>query len=106
MADEDQFFQTKAIEELNNEQKLDTGASTPRDLSAEIRLRKEEQESAVAGASMTVEPEVRSNADKQAEEQLRAILRMQQAGDERWKTELEAFIKSHPDYPLPDELKN
>jgi len=59
-----------------------------------------------AGAPQTLEPAARGNVDTQAEEQLRAIIRMQQAGDERWKVELEAFIKSHPDYPLPDELKN
>ncbi len=106
MADEDQFFQTKAIEEINNEKKLDTGATTPRELSAEISVRKDERESVAAGALMTLEPEARGNADTQAEEQLRAIIRMRQAGDERWKAELEAFIASHPDYPLPDELKN
>jgi hypothetical protein len=102
MADEDQFIQTEAI----NAQELDTAASTPMDLSAKIGPLDEMQKSAVAGAPKTLEPAARSNADTQAEEQLRAIIRMQQAGDERWKAELEAFIKSHPDYPLPDELKN
>jgi hypothetical protein len=102
MAEKDQLIQTETI----NVQELDTAASTPRELPAKIRPLNEMQESAVAGAPQTPEPEVRSNADTQAEAQLRAIIRMRQAGDERWKAELEAFIKSHPDYPLPDELKN
>ena len=40
------------------------------------------------------------------ETQLEAILMLKQAGDERWKAELEVFIENNPDYTLPDELKN
>ena len=38
--------------------------------------------------------------------QLQAILMLKQAGDDRWKAELKTFIENHPDYPLPEELKN
>lgn len=43
---------------------------------------------------------------KQTEEErlLQAILVLKQAGDKRWKTELESFRELYPDYPLPDEL--
>lgn len=40
------------------------------------------------------------------EEQLQAILVLKRAGDNSWKAGLETFIENHPDYPLPDELKN
>ncbi len=40
------------------------------------------------------------------EEQVQAILMMKNAGDIRWEAELKIFIENHPDYPLPDELKN
>lgn len=106
MTDGDQLIQTTTIEETIHAEKDDTAASTPADLSAKLKPLNGMQESVVAGAPQTLEPEARSNTDKQAEEQLRAIIRMQQVGDERWKAELEVFIKSHPDYPLPDELKN
>lgn len=38
--------------------------------------------------------------------QLQAILMLKQAGDDSWKTELKTFIENHPDYPIPEELKN
>jgi len=38
--------------------------------------------------------------------QLQAILMLKQAGDDSWKTELKIFIENHPDYPIPEELKN
>jgi len=58
---------------------------------------------------------VKTDADKlkversqlSAEEtQLQAILILKQAGDDRWEAELKKFIENHPDYPLPEELKN
>lgn len=58
---------------------------------------------------------VKTDADKigvertqmsDAEAQLQAILLLKQTGDERWEAELKTFIENHPDYPLPDELKN
>lgn len=39
------------------------------------------------------------------EQLLQSILALKQAGDDSWKTELEAFKELFPDYPLPDELK-
>ena len=39
------------------------------------------------------------------EQLLRSILTLKQSGDETWRTELEAFKKLFPNYPLPDELK-
>jgi len=52
------------------------------------------------------ETEESRQLDVEAEQQLLAIIKMKQSGNDNWKTELKAFIESHPDYPLPDELKN
>lgn len=41
----------------------------------------------------------------QQTELLELIVKRKLAGDESWKTELDAFIKAYPDFPLPDELK-
>lgn len=40
-----------------------------------------------------------------AEQRLLAIIKLKQSGNESWKSELESFKESYPDYPLPDELK-
>jgi len=54
----------------------------------------------------SVAPSTVGFADEAEEAQIRAILKLKNEGDTRWKTELEKFIENHPDYPLPDELKN
>jgi hypothetical protein len=36
---------------------------------------------------------------------LQSIVALKQAGDDKWRTELEVFKDLFPDYPLPDELK-
>ncbi len=38
------------------------------------------------------------------EQELLAIIRMKQAGDDQWITELELFKERYPDYPVPDAL--
>lgn len=38
------------------------------------------------------------------EELLQSIFALKQAGDDRWRIELEAFKELFPDYPLPDQL--
>jgi len=40
-----------------------------------------------------------------AELKIQAILKLKQAGNATWKTELKTFIEDYPDYPLPDELR-
>ena len=47
----------------------------------------------------------RSRVDLSIEQELLTIIELKQSGDETWVTELESFIERHPDYPLPDELK-
>ena len=39
------------------------------------------------------------------EQQIQAILRLKEAGDETWVMELETFRRNYPDYPLPEELE-
>ncbi len=53
-----------------------------------------------------LEKETSGKTDSDASQQIQAIIQMKQRGDENWKTELKAFVDSHPDYPLPEELKN
>ena len=48
----------------------------------------------------------RARTEPEAERQLLAIIRLKQSGDESWRTELESFQESYPNYPIPDELKN
>jgi hypothetical protein len=47
----------------------------------------------------------KTQALSREEQLLQSIFALKQAGDDRWRTELEAFKKLFPDYPLPDELK-
>ena len=42
----------------------------------------------------------------EAEQRLQAIIKLKQAGDPGWEAELESFMESYPDYPLPKELKD
>ena len=44
------------------------------------------------------------DADAAIDTRLARILSLKEAGDERWKTELEAFINDYPDYELPASL--
>jgi len=37
---------------------------------------------------------------------LRDIIKLKQSGDPAWVAQLESFIDSYPDYPLPEELRN
>lgn len=48
----------------------------------------------------------KSESETNPERELQEIIRLKQAGDETWRKELELFLERHPDYPLPDELKN
>lgn len=60
----------------------------------------------VVSAPPPAEPEARGDIDLRAERQLQAIIGMKRNGDEGWKEALKTFIDNHPDYPLPDELKD
>jgi len=60
---------------------------------------------AVAEPTVAEEHELSSTLTV-AEQKLQAIIKLKQSGDEAWKTELELFKDSYPDYPLPEELKN
>jgi hypothetical protein len=87
---------------------------------AEVRVAKPStlgfaDEPAPAEAAEVEIDAIKSDADKIDAErsqlttepaQLQAILKLKNAGDIRWKTELKIFIENYPDYPLPDELKN
>jgi len=44
-------------------------------------------------------------AAEDLEQKLLAIIMLKKNGDERWKAELESFMDTYPDYPVPDELK-
>lgn len=46
----------------------------------------------------------RAKKDTDAERRLAEIISLKQSGDENWKTALQSFRESYPDYPLPDEL--
>jgi hypothetical protein len=46
----------------------------------------------------------RTRTDSELEQRLLAIIKLKQSGNESWKTELELFKESYPDYPLPEEL--
>ena len=59
---------------------------------------------AVVGETAASEMKARVRADSEVEQILQAIIKLKQSGDESWKTELEFFRESYPDYPLPDEL--
>jgi len=61
---------------------------------------------AAAGLSSS-EKQVQQNAspETQIEQDLLAIIRLKQSGDAAWKSALERFKRTYPDYPLPAELK-
>lgn len=61
-----------------------------------------------AAVSEPIEGDVenRARTEPEAEQQLLAIIHLKQSGDELWRTKLESFLESYPDYPLPDELKD
>ena len=59
---------------------------------------------AVLGETATSETKVQVKTDSELEQRLLAIIKLKQSGNETWKTELESFKESYPDYPLPDEL--
>jgi len=58
------------------------------------------------GETTASEVKARVGTDSEMEQKLLAIIKLKQSGDETWKTELESFKESYPDYPLPDELKH
>jgi hypothetical protein len=83
-------------------------ASTPMERSAQTgEVKQLTIPTAIAEPSVSLEETEESRQmDMEAEQQLLAIIKMKQSGNDNWKTELKAFIENHPDYPLPDELKN
>jgi len=74
-----------------------------------------EEADSVAGAAGTTEAEAEPAAtggkaslkkDTDAEVRIKAILALKRAGDKTWRGALEEFTRTHPDYPLPEELKH
>lgn len=59
---------------------------------------------AVVGEIAASETKARVSTGSEAEQMLQAIIKLKQSGNESWKTELELFKESYPDYPLPEEL--
>jgi len=68
-------------------------------------LRKQSQASAIVFPA-AAEAETTAETDDEIEQQLLAIMKMKESGDEAWLTELALFKQEYPDYPLPDELSN
>ncbi len=101
-ADTDTLILTKTIKAEEAEMQ----ASKPADLAAEIATGNEFSKPAIIAEPPAPGAAARSKTDTRAEAQLQVIINMKQSGDEHWKTELKAFVESHPDYPLPDALKN
>lgn len=105
MLAEDKFLEEKTIQ-----------ASAPAEVMSASPAVAEFADEPVASRAGDVEIDtVKKDADKitvarsslSAEDaQLQAILMLKQAGDDSWKVELKTFIENHPDYPLPEELKN
>lgn len=60
----------------------------------------------VVAAPPATETSASSKADEDIRQQLLAIIKLRQSGNELWRVELKAFIEHHPDYPLPHELSN
>lgn len=61
------------------------------------------QPASIAEAEL-MEAKARGKTDLSADERLLAIIKLRQAGDISWKSELELFKENYPDYPVPDEL--
>jgi hypothetical protein len=61
---------------------------------------------AAVAEPVSSEIKARGRMDSTIELELQAIIELKKTGDQTWVTELEAFVKRYPDYPLPDELKN
>lgn len=70
----------------------------------EIGAFEEQLRPATVASPAVSEMKTRSQTESEAEQKLLAIIKLKQSGDERWKSELESFKQSYPDYPLPDEL--
>ena len=52
------------------------------------------------------ETEAVADDTSQIEQKLLDIIKLKQAGDKAWTSELALFKQQYPDYPLPDELSN
>ena len=63
-----------------------------------------EQPQLEAQRSLYVRDDTRVQTNSELEQMLQTIIKLKQSGNESWKTELELFKKSYPDYPLPEEL--
>ncbi len=59
---------------------------------------------AVVGETAAGEAKARVKTTPELDQVLQTIIKLKQSGNENWKTELELFRKSYPDYPLPEEL--
>jgi len=59
-----------------------------------------------AKSDMTAQDAMESEAESGADAEIQAIIDLKQTGDESWRKELELFLQRHPDYPLPDGLRD
>jgi hypothetical protein len=54
--------------------------------------------------SAKVDAAEKGKSDSEIKQRLLEIMKLRQKGDETWRTALESFKESYPDYPLPHEL--
>jgi hypothetical protein len=72
----------------------------------EIEMSRTKPYPAAVARSVSSEIETSNETNLEAEQKIQAIIKLKQNGNEAWKTELELFKESYPDYPLPETLKN
>lgn len=96
--------ETSAIT-LESEEQMVSEADMSVDL-PQIEMVAEKPFPAAIAKSVSGEVEKANDTNFEAEQKLQAIIELKQSGNETWKTELELFKKSYPDYPLPEVLQN
>jgi hypothetical protein len=101
--------ESTVMEAVLEDQAVQTQSAVPGSTIAQDKLlgksQREDKDAAVAEPPVN-ELKARTRTSTEAEQKLLDIISLKQSGDERWKTELESFKESYPDYPLPDELQN
>jgi len=90
---------------LESEEQMMSEADMSADL-PEIEMVTEKPFPATVAKSASSEAETANETNFEAEQKIQAIIKLKQDGNETWKTELELFKESYPDYPLPEALQN
>lgn len=57
-------------------------------------------------AQPTLKESERLKKEADDEARIQVILALKRAGDDAWRDALREFVSTHPDYPLPEELKH